>query len=670
MINIFLFFLVFFFLACAVKFLFNFKIEIAMFIGICAATLIIALSAVCGVLSIGLYAVYIIAAFSFLYSIFYIIKKKSEFKQILQEIFTPGMIILLLAYFTYFFVIRDKVFVYRDEATSWAFEIKYMYTMGVHKSVSSHNNIMAYLSYFMTRITRYSEPSIFLSRWFFIWACVIIPIADLKWSDWIKAVIYAVGAYCIISIINPAPVYYMDMPLGIIAGALCARWSISKIKTKDYVWLYAGLIILINIKDEIGIVITGLCLVYFTICNTIRFYGREKSERKINKVFFALNIGLYLCYMIFAVQSSLFSGILADIISKISILYLIVLLCGIIGIIVLFYLIKRFKKFELIKKYNRVIIGIIIAAISLAGYKLINTFYSGLAFDLQKVFTNAINSLYSKGYFGKSVYILVALAVILVALACILLIKKKSAQIFSVQGISIFIMILIYSTALVIGYVFEPIKEFRDNLANLHRYYAPIFILAAIWLLSRILDNDIEYKKDKSAIIIALVIMSVLVKELPAPGAVMYNNMEKFRYSVTYGLRKDLHNDSITITENKKAKKVFIIAQPENYKWDPFSAVSWIKYEILPITSEGIILTEEKAMHDGKTSSTLKLDEISKYLLDNNFTHVYVYSADEYLFGEFGDLFELNENGNIAQKSMYEITPDNEYFLTFSSSEE
>lgn len=661
MINVSLFIITILMLACAIKFLFNYKIETSIFIIVCTIAIVIALSAISEVLQIGVFIVYILTILSTIYCIIYVIINRKQIKKILLEVFTPSTMMLLLAYFAYYIVVRDKVLTHDDEAASWVLEIKHMYTNGFFKNYNSHNNIIGFFTFYNLKLIGYSEPYIFLSLWTFTWSCLALAINNIKWNKWYKALIYSIGSYCIINLITADPSYYMDTVLGVLTGVICVNWSYNNIQRKDYVWLFLGLIVLVNIKDELGAIIALMATLFCISCTIIRYYIKPKEERKFNYINFSLNIGLLVMVLGFIFSSSSFSNIFTKIIQALGIIYFILTIIALV-LIITFTIIYRKKILKVIKINYKVLIIIGILSFFIIGYVSFSILYSKLPIDSWRKIEVLIFRLWSESFFGKPAYLLVIYSIIFVILSCILLIKQKHVTYFAIQSSLVILMIILYAIALMVGYTISTGNLFDHWLRSLTRYYAPIFIFASIWFLAKMLKYDFEYRFKYGVLVSSLILMIIFINQFPIIGNTGLANLESERYTYTYKMRPEIAKQAEFIRNNIDAdEKLLIISSTENNTYDPFTALLWMRYELLPIYSDSIILLGGKKYMHTSSNRRLTSNELLDYIKEGKYNYIYMYSKNNYFQEEYKNIMDATDSN---RSILYKVTPKGDHYLT------
>lgn len=647
-------------LACAIKYLFKFEIETSIFMTVCTIALVIAISAIIGILQVGIYAVYTMTVLAGIYFVIYVIKKRKQIKKIFVEVFTPGTIIFILVCFAYYVFVQDKVLTHDDEAASWVFEIKHMFVNGVFKDCNSHNNIIGFFTLYNVKMVGYSEPYIFLSLWIFTWSCLILALRNIKWDKWHKALIFAFGSYCVLNLITTDPSYYMDTVLGILAGAICVSWSYNNIKRQDYVWLAIGLVVLVNIKDELGAVISMMATLFCVVCNIIRFYSKPKEQRRFSYLDLSLNVGLVIVISYFVLKSG-FGSALLKLVSSVSFKYIIV---GTIPVIIALALIIVFrtKMAKLIKAHYKIIIGVTILTLIIILCSVFSVLYSNIPIDSWRKVKLLLFRLCSENIFNKSANLLVIYSVIYVIFNCVLLLKKKHIRSYAIQSGMVISMVVIYAIALMLGYMLTTGNLFDHWMHSFTRYYIPIFIFASIWFLAKMLNYDREYKYKFGALVSSLVLIILFANQLPVLGNTAFINLESERYVYTYKLRPDLAEQSNSIKQYvDKDDKLLIICSTDNNKYDPFTVMLWMNYELLPINTGRIILTGGSDYMYTNSNKSFSSTELVKYILDDNFSYVYMYSKNQFFEDEYDSLMESSDaNSNI----LFKVTPENKHLLT------
>ena len=650
-------------ISVAVKIVLKYKIEVALFTTFCAFTLLIAVSALLGFIQIMIFVIYALAAASGIFLVAYIIKNPVKAKDALTDIFSPGMIIFLVSCLIYYILVQDKVLIHDDEAGSWASQVKYMFETNIYKSFSSHSHILGFFTLLNVKIMGYHEWALFFSLWAFKWSALILALKGLKWNKWYIALIFSVGALGIVSLLSEfEPAYYMDMVLGILAGSLCAAWSIGQHTRKDYIWLYMGLAVLVNIKDELGTVIAVLTSLFCIAVNISRYYLKPESERRLKKTDVLLNTGVLFISMLFAFLSPSIVNILNKMIELLGYIYFfaaIAVLAAIIIVIVISR--KKIGAFVKKRKYPVIItVSVLLLTIVLGAFALV---YSNIAIDSWRRVEVLLFRLWSEPFFNKPTHMLVFLGIIFSALTSIFLIEKKHVKQFAVESGFILLSVPIFAIALLAGFILSTGTFFDHYMTSFTRYYAPVILMAAVWFLSKMTGMESEYKIKHGQIATSLVLLIALASQIPVAGSTALSNLEPIRYTFTYKLRPDMKEQAGFIKENIGDKKVLIASSTNADPWDPYTAALWLNYELIPMnTGKAILVGEDSDYIFTSNNHEFTPDEFLDYMKRRNFDYVYFYNKNEFIDNTYGELMDYTPENNCI---LYKVTPDAEHYLSF-----
>ena len=662
MLGFVLFILMSLLVSAAVKILLKYKIEVALFTTFCAFTLLIAVSALLGFIQIMIYIIYAVAAVSVIFLIISIIKNPGKAKEALPDIFSPGMVVFLLSCLIYYILVQDKVLIHDDEAGSWASQVKYMFETNVYRSFSSHSHILGFFTLLNVKVMGYHEWVLFFSLWAFKWSALVLALKELKWNKWYMALIFSAGALGIVSVLSEfEPAYYMDAALGILAGSLCAAWSIGQHTRKDYIWLYMGLAVLVNIKDELGTVIAILTSLFCIIVNITRYYAKPQSERGLKKTDVLLNIGVLFISLLFAFLSPSIVDILNKMIELLGYLYffaaIAVLAAVILGIVLLR---KKIGAFVKKNKYTVIIVvSVLLLAVVLGTFALV---YSNIPIDSWRRVEVLLFRLWSEPFFNKPAHMLVFLGIIFSALTSIFLIDKKHVKQFVAESGFILLCVPIFAVALLAGFMLSTGEFFDHFMTSFTRYYSPVILMAAVWFLAKMTRMDSEYKIKHGAILTSLTLLIVLVSQIPVAGSTALSNLEPIRYTFTYKLRPDMKSQADFIKENIGDKKVLIASSTNADPWDPYTAALWLNYELIPMKTGKVILVGDASDYIFTSNNhEFTQDEFLDYMKKRDFDYVYFYNKNEFIDDTYSELMDYTPENNCI---LYKVTPDAEHYLS------
>ncbi len=659
MLGMFFFLAILITLSLSIKIVFRYSVEVSLFLTFCIISILLAIAGLLGILEIGLYAIYVIIIISFIVVVIYIFRNKSIVKPLFIETFTPAMVLFIFTYITYYVVIQDKVLIHDDEAGSWASQVKYMYETFIYKDFTSHGHIFGFFTFFNLKIMGYKESIYFLSLWAFKWSALILAMKEIKWDKWYIVLIFGIAGYGIINIIyEHEPAYYMDVMLGVLSGALCAGWSISRKTNKDYVWLFIGLIVLGNLKDELSATMAVLVAIFSILSSSISKKSELNTETNDKKPLRVLDLCTF-CLAFYFVYTSGFWKLLVKLIAKLGYIAFFIALAITVICLVICYAYRN-KIIRFIKKHKALIIATILSAIFIIALILLYSIYPMIPKEMVNRIKVITDRLWYDTYFGKPTYMLVLLSIVYVAINSIFLIKKRFLKGFLLESSYIVLAIPCYGLILMFGYLISVGNSFDHWMHSFSRYFFPIILLASIWLLAKTLRMEKEYKIPNTSIITGLILLCLLGARIPALGTKLFSNYEHKRSVFTYELRPDIREQADFIKGNVENGKVLVATSTEGKPWDPFTAALWLEHELIPIeTSMVILLNEEDVLtYVEKKYSSKQLQE---YLKDNDFRYVYFYSKSDYIDEKYSDILEYCES---EQGVLYEVTPEAEHYLS------
>lgn len=394
------------------------KPEQSLFVITLSMIVICLLGGFAGILRAGLYLCYAILSALIVYFIITVIKDRRNSKALpIGDYLTPGITVYLLSSILYAAASWGSVLSCTDDAVHWAQATLYMLRTGqLFKGVQTLGVPM--LNYFITSITGYQEHILFAGRWMFIWAAFCLPMHNIRWDKWYKALIYAFMAYMICGVITTTPRVYMDLPLGVIAGGICAFWAIGDDRSYfGYLTLFLGIIITCQIKNMVGSIMALFIILFVIVIEAIAAFREKKLPNKKTLIFIISTIMMLPAGMLIAYfsrgQSASFKNLLSSdtsatsmtlfpvLASKINIILfaaVVVLVIALMGM--LFYMSSRPTS----KRHKAMLITTIIVITMVLLVFLANVaraLLGSLSEDNQKFLFKYFNQFWQKGFWGK-----------------------------------------------------------------------------------------------------------------------------------------------------------------------------------------------------------------------------------------------------------------------------
>lgn len=216
----------------------------------------------------------------------------------------------------------------------------------------------------------------------------------------------------------------------------------------------------------------------------------------------------------------------------------------------------------------------------------------------------------------------------------------KQSFVFVIQGI-IYLILLILSYSQFSQY--EALKS-----ASLSRYLSSfifyIFIAAiSVLLCKEDLWDNIKCKTISVSILLIFVISTIF----PAP-LTLFNYERNCIYKYTYNYEAQNFGNNIKKLTNKD-DKIFVVSQKD----DGYRQFL-MKYYCLPLTINNKYYSLGPSKYEGDIwSKKITINQFKDYLIENNFTHVFLYTIDDYFIETYGVLFD--DKSNIVKGKLFKI---------------
>ena len=244
----------------------------------------------------GLYFIYLLCTFLYLFSIYYIIKNADKRKDILKRFFSPGFLIFILSAITIFIITKDFFVALCDELRLWAAYPKALYyyndTDLYHVLGNMQGRIpgMPVFMYFITKTLGVFKDSILFLSYGIVSLSIFLPLAKkVTWKKWYLVILLSIlfiffplaFANNNFDYISYYRTLFIDPILGLIFGySIYLVYKGFKEKT-DYITFIVVICSMCLIK-EIGMMlslISAILFMYFSIINR----KKEKRNKKVLK---------------------------------------------------------------------------------------------------------------------------------------------------------------------------------------------------------------------------------------------------------------------------------------------------------------------------------------------------------------------------------------------------
>ena len=269
--------------------IFNKKIEETIILYIMMSIILVYFFGLIGHLNLGVYAFIILSIILFIAGAVIIIKSKNK-KEILKNIFTPGLLIFIVLSIALLYFHRERLFSLWDEFTHWGSSIKSMFK--INDFSTSPNSSLYFQSYppamtifqyiFMFIKGEFVEYYAYYSYDLFCFSLFLPFLSKIKWKNVLKIFVYT-----LLVIIIPAFFYqyfylsiYIDAVLGLTFGFIVALI----IKQKENYGIYEiillslSLMILVMQKDT-GMFLAAIAILMFAI-DMLLFKDKIKLKKE------------------------------------------------------------------------------------------------------------------------------------------------------------------------------------------------------------------------------------------------------------------------------------------------------------------------------------------------------------------------------------------------------
>lgn len=640
----------------AISILIDTDIQVGIFTSLCLVVLVIGLCAAFGIMSTGFIIVYVLSIMAIVYGVYIAIKNKTPIKEILQSIFTPGTIVLLLVVAIYSMLVQGMVLMHDDEAGSWTIEVWKMLFSNKYVNLNGHRHYTGFFTAFCINIMGGGEHNFFIAKWIFMWVALTMPLRNIKWTNWGRAMVYAIGAWWIVMMINDSLFYYMDTVNGVLAGSICATWSFSTTKQKDYIWLLLGLYILLNIKEELGAILAILAMLF---CIMSMIVDRANTEnRPSKKIDIAACSAMVLGLIYFASQSGI-TRTLRKVTNGIRPIYIIGLIASVIVIVGAIYLYRKAITTFIKNQYKAIIPAIITIAILLmaAVFSIANNIVA--TEQARTLRTIAVVIFNGMDVLGLSASLVIALIIIHTVTTCYML-KNDESKKYGIKSVGMLIIVFTYILALIAGYLINITNNFNLWLRNIPRYSIPILMVAVIWMLSNAINYKNQYKKSKYAVVSIAIAMLILLNGMPQIGTVALANTNEKRQAFTEKIRPNVKYEADYIIANiEKDDKIMYMCTTENNGMDPFTYCLWLRYELREYENLSRILPGGDDYPYTSYESPITPSEYESLFLGegkDDIDYLYIHSTNGFFKENYGYTFI---NKSAISKGLYKVIRKN-----------
>lgn len=620
------------FISCATSILTHHKFEAMLPFSFFIIVFTLYICGLYGVLLTGIYILVLLAILCLGYSCFYFIKDKNI---LTSQIITPGFTVFLVFALLIFVNSTGRFMVTWDEFTHWGLVVKNMYifdALGNYKEATTvfkgYPPATALLEYFFVRLkTPFSEEYLFRAMDLFL-VSIVLPIFEMiNWKQ-LKQCQRLFQSLPIIFIILLLPMIfypniynnlYVDGFLGLLfAHLLFSYFHSDKQDYFTYLNLGGTAFILVLIKASgVGLVIIAFLIILFDIFVFQRdeIHTFMTTHNKTNKKNINWKNVIWLLFPIFITIIGKYSWSI----------YLKITNTG--------------------PAWNT-------ASITLGGiFELFTRHIPEYRIKtIKNFFSSLVTMFYKDGSFKMS-YLLWILFIALSILTIYKLIddNKREKKRIIVAGIGIIIGFIIYSTTLLILYLFTYAILEATSLASFSRYMNTYLLGALAFVIFCLIAYSFSSNKKISSVIPAI-ILCILIPFIPINDVALQYLSSEYKTSFSYVQRSKYHKiETLPSKLNIKSDKIYFISQNST------GIDYWItRYSVTPMkisptfTWNLIIPSKATAEMTLQISANDWAEELKK-----EYTYVYLFSVDETFKKDYSPLF--NKIGDIQNDTLYYV---------------
>jgi hypothetical protein len=603
---------------------FKFKQENSILITFLSTGILLYILGLFNIMKFGIYLIQILTVLGIVYLIYASYKK--QFK--LNEIFTLGTLLYILALLVVSALVKDTYYTAWDEFSHWGSNLKAMVAYDVLWSSNLYDGVhvvypplAGIIEYFICKLNGgFSEAISYFAVDTFVITLLLPMLRNLKYTlkDIAKAILAMFSVFCLIFIFGfKLTSIYIDLILAMLF-AIGIYISFKNENIEDKILIPIILISLVILKDT-GLVLSGIILVQLGI-NYVLYpiIKNKKITKEIIKKFLMLIVILIVILAIYGTWK---------------------LYCSSNGKVLDYrHDTNSIAEFN-IKDFIKAVIHIRCP--------------EGKLLDISNSFYSALNStsLVSNYPFRSAIQILIVLDIIGIVIYSVTKEKEDKRKIL-VLCITMNIGFILYCLLLMATYMFAFTEQEGRGLASYERYM-PTYFIAWVTVIIAIIIN-MKKNSLKSMLIVALVCLYGM-------------NIGTFLWPVSKGyttMSQEIQNEGEIILNNVElSNKVYIIYQQSNgyefhqlrYCISPVKTNLVCEWSLGEPTYEGFIWNYD-----------ISLEEFEQKLIDEEFDYVFVARSDENLTSKYGEIFAEDVDLEDLDNKLFKVEKidDNNVVLT------
>lgn len=576
----------------------------------------------------GVWAVCLVAIISTLYLICKLVKsiKDKKEKEFIKKLFTPGLLVYIIFWNISIYLNRGRVLSSWDEFSHWGLIVKNMFhfdSYGTNPETillfRGYPPFTAIFEYFFLQIKQVFIESDIIIAMNILYSSLVLPIFhNIDWKKGLsKLLIYIPLLFVMPTVLNKDfyTTIYVDTILGVFMAYVLYSYFLYKEEKVKYISIGLGIIALPLIKSA-G---TGLAIfIFLIILIDLLCYQKIYKTGKAN-------------------------------IKK----YILIL-----GIIILCLLLGKYS-WDIHLKITNTKEAWNISSIT---FENITKLLSGEGKEYQyTVVKNFIKNFFATPLnisIGSMTSLGMILVYILYSIFMISTIKKsgiEDSKKYKIVSLMLIICYILYLLSLMVLYIFTYSEYEAVRLASYDRY--SYIFLTGMFLFNTyvILESFNGIKQDKQTAIILITILAMITSYYVTNRIIHKDNFIE--------TAQEMRNNYNDITKYKS-----ILTQKDKIYYISCNSTGFdthiSRFDMIPYRTENVLgvfgsWSLGKPRYEGDIwSADIDIQSWNDILLNQEFTYVYIFKADEIFTQTYGDLFENPED--IKNKTLYKVNIEND----------
>ena len=641
----------------------------SLFLGIVTIIFLTFIGALLSILTQTILSICILAALFLIFAIIQSIKQKQFKLNLITFFLNPSIIFLLLATVANLILFKDVKLADTDDFRFWAYSVKVFQAYNGFPRIPFffapyQTSGIPIFNTFTTTLSTFTETNLIQSQLFFYWCLIMLPLASLKWNRLLPISLYSITFFLLLPRLPEGfsiASTYNDLTISLLAGALVAHFllNIKTIKQKFPSVILAGVALLPLVKNGSGIIFSLFVLSILYVDRFIIHKKQWQAQTIFAKIIpWLLPLLPFITYNLHNLgqpNSLTEKRDWADPIGSIQSalqtpLGLILLILIVITLIT--SIIATIKKSQ-IKKWTWLTTGVI--AILLIFF-LGNNLDGPTKYLIIVYFENLLPLTFQKGTFHFITFFILFIIYLLLLFITKKQTRMKSFTISFTISFTLFIQGLLLLFLVLFTYTtFSEWEAYQT--ASLVRYLSAftnyiLFILLAYTIL-KILPHITKKQSLPNYFLFTSTILFLILSFINPYDPVhrIQDRIANYNESMPGLISQDLAQLTPQLQENDA---VFMIAQGDiNYPLAKRIAM----FDLVPHLLDHTYFTPSN-----NDTPQQEMDQFTSHLIDNNFTHLYIFNLDDHFLNIYGDMFS-NQDA-IKNHTFYKTEPK-ENFIEF-----